>query len=416
MKKALKWIIGSIIVIMLGAYVVYEMTKPVGVELLHIQPDEVVVSFKEEGKVEPVLKRDVYSILTQKIVELNVKEGQFIEEKSIIARLDTEDIEKQISILEVQKNNMIQLKNMTLKELKNQIEQHKLMIQETTRQLENEKKELERIKSLFENDSASSIQVETAENQVNLLESTLEQQKLVLLQMQTQYSNPKSETVGYHNSNVDTITSQIKQLESQLEDSIIKAPISGVIVDLNYREGGIINPQLPLCTLYQPDDYRIEVMVLSEDAVNLKKGMTVDLTQKLSDRDIQFIGKIDYIAPAATESLSSLGLKEQRVKMHIKLVEQREAILSPGFSVDVEFTTFKEDNLIAVPKTSLFQADGKDALWVVEDGKAVVRYVKKGISTDVDTVITEGLVEGEYIIKDPNVDGLSAGKSVVKIK
>ncbi|MDQ2086239.1 HlyD family efflux transporter periplasmic adaptor subunit [Herbivorax sp. ANBcel31] len=416
MKKAVKWTIGVIIIIMIGAYVVYEMIKPVEVELLNVQSGEVVLSFKEEGKVEPVLKRDIYTILTQKIVELNIEEGQFVEEGSIIACLDNEAIEKQINILEVQRDNMIQLKNMTLKELKNQIEQQQLMVQETARQIDTSKKELERIKSLFENNSASSVEVETVENQVNLLEGTLEKQNLALLQMQTQYNNPKSETVGYHSSNVDTVASQIRQLESQLKDSIIKAPISGIIVDLNYRKGGIISPQLPLCTLYQPDDYRIEVMVLSEDAVNLKKGMIVDLTQKLSGGDIQFTGEIGYIAPAATESLSSLGLKEQRVKMHIKLVEQKGAVLSPGFSVDVEFTTFREDNLITVPKTSLFKSDGKDTLWIVEDGKAVMRYVEKGISTDVDTVITEGIVEGEYIIKNPNIDGLSVGKSVVEIK
>ncbi|TYQ18005.1 UNVERIFIED_CONTAM: HlyD family secretion protein [Acetivibrio alkalicellulosi] len=416
MKKAVKWIIGSIIIIIIGAYVVYEMVKPVEVELFYVEPREVILSFKEEGRVEPVLKRDVYSILTQKIIELNVEEGQFVEEGSIIAHLDTEAIEKQINILKVQRNNMVQLKKMTLKELKNQIDQQQLMIQETTRQLDTGKREIERIKSLFENNSASSIQVEAAENQVKLLEGSLDHQRLALLQMQAQYDNPQSETVGYHNSNVDTVDSQIRQLESQLEDSLIKAPISGVVINLNYRDGGIISSQLPLCTLYQPDNYRIEVMVLSEDAVNLKKGMMVDLTQKLSRGDIKFTGEIDYIAPVATESLSLLGLKEQRVKMHIKLLEQREAVLYPGFSVDARFTTLKEDNLITVPKTSLFRSNGKDALWVVEDGKAVIRYVEKGINTDVDTVITEGLIKGEYVIKNPNVDRLSVGKPVVEIK
>ncbi len=413
MKKAVKWIVGIIVLLAMGAYGYYEMNKPVQVEFLQIQKTDVVKTFKEDGTIKAVEQRDVYATLPNKITSLGVEEGMEIHAGQHIALLDSEQFDDQIHVLQVQKSNTERLLEKTLKDLENQIEQQKMLITETNRQLEFASRELDRVTTLYSQKSATKSEVDAMQNQVNQLESTVRQQELVLAQLQSQ-TKIDSETVRYYNTSIQTIEKQIEQLTNQSKECQIVSPIDGIVIDVNYKEGSVVNPQLPICTVYSPNAYRIEAFVLAEDVVKLYEGMEVSVVQEQAEEDITVMGTIDFMAPSAVEKVSSLGLNEKRVKLYITTKETEALQMYPGYSVDVEFTTYREEDQIAIPKTSVFEVNGQDAVWRVEEDTAQLVYVEKGMETDIDVVITEGLSEGDVIIKNPNIDGLEEGKSVTE--
>lgn len=411
MKKVIKWIMGVLVVLVAGAYGYYESIKPVRVDFFETARGEVVKTFKEEGTVTAVEERDVYAILPNKIISLKVKEGQEITKGQKIASLDLEQLQDQIRILEVQKSNTETLLEKTLKDIQDQIQQQSLMIEETSRQLEVATKDLNKAQTLFSQDSAPQNQVDAMQNQVNQLENVLRQQQLALSQLEAQAS-PDSETVKYYSTSILTIDNQITQLAHQLKEGEIIAPVDGIVVNVNYDKGSPVNPAVPICTIFNPEEYRVEVYILAEDIVKVYEGMEVAVIQELEETDRVLKGKIESIAPSAVEKISSLGLNEKRVKLKIVLDETEQVHLYPGYSLDVEFTTYREDNLITAPKTSVFQTEGKDAVWLVKEDRVQLTYVRKGIENDVDVVITEGLAEGDIIVKNPNTDGLKDGISV----
>lgn len=152
--------------------------------------------------------------------------------------------------------------------------------------------------------------------------------------------------------------------------------------------------------------------------------MEVDLIldRKAGDniRDNILKGTVQSIAPTAVETISPLGLAEQRVKVLVLIEPTADSFakeqienLFPGYKLDVEFTLDKRENELVVPKTALFPYGEKEALWVVRNGKAEVQPVEKGFENEKEAAITKGLQQGDMVILNPRLEGLKEGKKIV---
>ncbi|MDW7672379.1 MAG: hypothetical protein SCM88_11920, partial [Bacillota bacterium] len=125
-----------------------------------------------------------------------------------------------------------------------------------------------------------------------------------------------------------------------------------------------------------------------------------------------FAGRVDRVAPTAVETISALGLEEQRVKVTIEPMPDDPSRLFPGVRLDVRFITDRQENVMAVRKTLLFSYEDGEALWVVENGLARIRPVVTGFENDRDVVIDSGLEPGDRVILSPQLEGLSEGKRI----
>ncbi len=86
-------------------------------------------------------------------------------------------------------------------------------------------------------------------------------------------------------------------------------------------------------------------------------------------------------------------------------------VIRPGMSVRADIYTESSQETLAVPvgavrydeelDDSTKGQDEQAFVFVVEDGKAVRKDVKTGISSDSEQEILEGLVEGEIVITGP---------------
>lgn len=156
--------------------------------------------------------------------------------------------------------------------------------------------------------------------------------------------------------------------------------------------------------------YKLESYILDSNALEIKTGDTVKIIQKTGSGNISFSGQVETVEDSAVERLSPLGLKESRVKVTIIFSPNSPVVL--GSELDVQYTTVSQPARLPVPKTALFSWQNGEAVWVVEQGTAHIRAVKKGPENDSEVVIEEGLVEGDIILRDPNLTGLQEGKSI----
>jgi multidrug efflux pump subunit AcrA (membrane-fusion protein) len=86
--------------------------------------------------------------------------------------------------------------------------------------------------------------------------------------------------------------------------------------------------------------------------------------------------------------------------------------LGVGFSVDVRFIMYREDQKIAVPKTALYKDGGRDMLWVLRDGKAAAIEVSLGMELRTETVVEAGLASGDAVVTDANNAALKQGARI----
>jgi membrane fusion protein (multidrug efflux system) len=118
----------------------------------------------------------------------------------------------------------------------------------------------------------------------------------------------------------ESARAQLKQAEqafnaaqTMLSYAVIRAPVSGIVVDRNMDVGDIIHPGEPVLTIYDPAELRLEAAVPEALAVNLKKGATVRMAIDTieSTRINPIKGTVDEIVPQADAASRSVLVKVQ---------------------------------------------------------------------------------------------------------
>ena len=168
--------------------------------------------------------------------------------------------------------------------------------------------------------------------------------------------------------------------------------------------------QIPLCKIIEPGSKKLEVYILTEDIRDIKVGMNVKLKLEGKIKDEELQGVVSFIAPVAEEKVSSLGIIEKRIRVDI--ISEALNQMYEGSELQVEFVVLEEQNKLLIPKTAIFKVDNENMLWVVNNGKAEQRKIVKGIETDIEVVVEQGINENDVVIKNPNIEGLAEGKRV----
>lgn len=408
MKKAVKWTLILLTILSMAGYMVYEVVKPLPVALMTLSPADVSVEFRETGTVAASGTRSVFPEVSLLIASVKVEEGDMVKAGDVLVKMDTDPLTRQIASLDAQIASVDSSRGSAVRTLMDRIAQQDVALAEARRQLVFAETERTRLGKLYESGNASRSEVDAAQNASDALKSQILLIQKDLTQLRGQAAGKDSETDKVYESQAAVLRTQADALRADLEKAVVKAPVAGIVTSLAAKEGQPALPQIPLLTLLEPGEKKVEVFVLAEDVIDLRLGMPVALLQEGRSRDISLSGTVKAIAPSAVERLSSLGLSEKRVKVTLS-AEGLDALVE-GSDVEATFTTFEEKQVLAVPKTAVFKQDGKDAIWLARDGKASLLPVKTGLETDLDYVITEGLKNGDILVSNPNVAGLTEGK------
>lgn len=198
-------------------------------------------------------------------------------------------------------------------------------------------------------------------------------------------------------------------LASDLEKAIIRAPVSGPVLERYVDSSRVLAAGTPILKLGDLATMEIESDVLSEEVVAIRPGNAVELIGKaLGEEALE--GRVDRIYPAAFMKISSLGIEQQRVKTIIAF-DNSALQLRPGTRLDVRIITRESPDALAVPERAIFRREGQWHVFVVDGGRAVLRVVEVGLKNDTWAEILGGLDAGESVILEPRND-LAPGSRV----
>ncbi|MBK1701206.1 hypothetical protein CKO22_09810 [Thiococcus pfennigii] len=125
-------------------------------------------------------------------------------------------------------------------------------------------------------------------------------------------------------------------------------------------------------------------------------------------------GRVRRVEPAGYETVSALGVEEQRVTVRVEVLTPREAwrALGDGYRVEASFVLWEGADVLQVPTGALYRAGEGWAVFVVAGGRVRERVVTLGRQAGLAAEIRAGLQAGERVVVHPG-DRLRDGLRVV---
>jgi HlyD family secretion protein len=260
----------------------------------------------------------------------------------------------------------------------------------------NDKITLERTKKLVEQAVLSQQALDDATAKYNA-----SQQRVHSLEQSYQLSKlgPRAEEIARAKGAVIQAEGQAAYAKSQLDATVIRAPITGTILDRSVEKGELLTGQFasaarPVFSLANLDDIQADLDIAQDDFAKLtphqKAVVTVDAFP-----DLKWDGVIAEVSPEANRQKATIEVKVQ--------ILNPDSHLRPEMNTTVHFLADENKNVGSkptgafVPSAGLRDADGKKFVLIAFSGKAMRRDVKV-ISQRSGGVLVEGLNGGEDVI------------------
>ncbi len=192
------------------------------------------------------------------------------------------------------------------------------------------------------------------------------------------------------------------------------APATGRVLRVFDPSARVVNAGAPLMEIGNPEELEVVIEVLSRDGAALAPGTPVELTQWGGTNALQ--ARVRRVEPAAFTKISALGVEEQRVNVIADLLsppEQRRG-LGDGFRVEAHLVVWETERTLKVPSGALFRRGRDWAAYVVENGRAHLRRVLVGRSSEAEMQILDGLRAGDRVVLHPG-DRLREGQRVREV-
>lgn len=379
MKKSKKlwWILGIIAVVILALILTSVFKKGKKGELRVMTErsriDSIEVTVTATGELQPVYKVDVGTQVSGILERIYVDFNSVVKKGQLLAELDRSNLNEQLKTAQASVSNA--QSNLTLAQ-----------------------QQYDRIKVLYDNKAATLEAYESAVNSLNLAKNQLK-----------------------------TAQSELSRAQTNLSYATIYSPIDGVVMNKAVEEGQTVAASFNTPTLFTIANdltkMQVEAKVDEADIGEVKAGQPVIFTVDAFPDDV-FTGTVKEVRinPTVTANVVTYTV--------IIDAPNPESKLFPGMTASVTITTKKESG-VCIPMTALFAsidpemmqqlekkgytfkslyknqeelAQGlkdvtKKTVWVKRGDNAYEQIrVTVGLNNGVNTLITEGLREGEEVV------------------
>jgi RND family efflux transporter MFP subunit len=363
------WLAGIVTILVIAAIVAWLWSRP-GAVRVHVATAQPIAGGASEGSILDasgyvVARRQatVASKITARMVELDIEEGDHVKAGQIIAKLDDTNIRA------------------ALNQSSAQLDFAKASLAETEVNLANAQRDYERQKSLLKGHFVSQAAVDNAQTTFDGLRAQLATQR----------------------SNVEVVAEGMKVAQRNLDDTIIRAPFSGIVTVKAAQPGEMVSPisagggftRTGIGTIVDMDSLEFQVDV-NENFIN-----KVRADQKVSAKlnaypDWLIPGHVIAVIPTADRSKGT-------VTVRIAL-DQKDSRVLPEMGVRVSFLAEPTAGADSKPAVGVnvpgnaVQASGETGVVFILRGDIVERRaVRLGASSGDNATVLSGLTAGDRL-------------------
>ena len=399
MKKKIIWIVLAVLIIVAIAYKMKAGSDPISVEIEKVKKEDIEKFVEESAVVKLENETSIYSVAGGRILEVLPVVGETINKGDILAKMDDSQLKLGIKALELKKQALSAQYDEAVKGVsQNEIRKLEALIKSAEASYNSANRAAQNNKKLYE---AGAISEDTYQNSLTSLasaEATLEAAKTSL----DIANQGKSEFVRkQYQAQISELQLQINESTKNLNDLIVKSPISGTMMSSEIAAGKTIQPGALLFQIGDIGHIYLESELLISDIGDVKVGSPVLINN--DDLGINPIkGTVRKIYPKAFSKISELGIEQKRIKIEIDFNEAT-ALLKPEYDMDISIITDSKTSALTVSEKAIFEIDGKSSVFINEDGILKVRQIEKGIESKDRIEILNGLKEGDEVILSPDI-------------
>lgn len=320
---------------------------------------------------------------------LYVSEGEQVVTGQVLAHLNVPDLEDSLFDVKADLDN-------SLLSYKKAVQQDLFSIQKTEREIVSLNEDID--DAIEERDKLLELVKVNASRQSDLdksetaLETLLDNktEKEISLDEQKQINELELEIMQFNITNLET---KAGRLEDQINDSYIKSPMNGEILEIASVlgvPGSQIKSSAALFTIADPSSVIVSLEVDEQYSGILENGQSVELT--IGNRELT--GEITSIGKVA--QISSDGLNATIV-VKVKPSTADDSLIQGATAVGLLELGVNENTLI-LPRGPYLTTGNQKYLYKVENGKAYKIKVTYGEYQGNDVEIINGVSEGDEII------------------
>jgi membrane fusion protein (multidrug efflux system) len=214
-----------------------------GENVVTVSRDTIVIGPIVSGELRAEREATVRAEIGGSMTQVNVREGQAVGRGMILGRIETRTLD------DVRQSAMSSVRN-------------------AENQLAVAQRELERTETLVKAGALAARDLDVARQNISAAEAQLADAK-----------------------------SRLASADRQLADTVLRAPINGMIANRPVNIGDVVGVGAELFTIIDPSSMRLEASVPSDDLSHLRIGAKVDFTVRGYDQ--RFEGRIAMISPQA---------------------------------------------------------------------------------------------------------------------
>ncbi|HEX3555214.1 MAG TPA: efflux RND transporter periplasmic adaptor subunit [Thermoanaerobaculia bacterium] len=306
----------------------------------------------------------VSSKITGKVVDVLVEEGMEVREGQVLAHLDDVSPRKQLALAEAQLASA--RRNLTENEVR----------------LKQARLNQERMRRLKEQGVSAQADLDAANAEADSFAARLE--------------------VG--RQDVEVAERQVALRRQDVEDTVIRAPFSGVVVTKDAQPGEMISPisagggftRTGICTLVDMKSLEVEVDVNESYIHRVKPGQRAMATLDAYP-DWQIPCRVIMPVPTADRQKAAV-----KVRLGIEALDPR---ILPDMGVKVAFLGDEGEQpasssraVLVIPRAAVRRVGDKDVVFVVKEGAVERRAIGLSAAPGDEAVVLSGLAAGERVV------------------
>jgi multidrug efflux pump subunit AcrA (membrane-fusion protein) len=387
------------------------------VETQVVKRGDIARMIQNTGTVVCADEANVSPKVEQRIVWLQVEEGDRVRAGQVLVRLDTTELDAQmrqaqaeVRVAEARLRDVeAGARSQEIRAAEAAVAQAKAQLAAARSAAEDSRRDLERQRQLLAIGGASQQEVDHAQtrrdaatSQVGVAEAGLAAAQERLSQLKEGATQTQLALAREQASQART---RLSYWQSQAAFYVIRAPISGVVTRKAQYVGDLASPKAAILTLADTSRTVIRTSVTDEVASRLRVGMPVRAEVDALPGSQPLPLRVGRIYPSA-DPATRLVTVEMPAPMLAGKVKQ-------GSLARLAMILERHDNAVVVPAYAVVaRPGGKLVAFVVERGKAKERMIEPGIESGDRLEILSGLAPGDQLI----VRGQERLKEGVEVK
>jgi RND family efflux transporter MFP subunit len=188
---------------------------------------------------------------------------------------------------------------------------------------------------------------------------------------------------------VESANANVVALKKQVENTTVRSPQKGVVVKRMVEVGSVIGGGSPTFMVADLSDMIMKIGLTEMEIVHVKLGMPAKI-------------RIDALSKDFNATIHTIGIAADlsgRYSVDVLITDPAaKGELRPDLAGSVSLELPSLENAVIIPREALVSGIKDPKVYVVEEGKAVLRRIVLGVVEGTSAVVQEGLVLGDHVV------------------